>query len=93
MTSGRFQEAGFLVALNESALTVALAIGAGVSLCELDRELALSLLMHGRTLVENTGSIGPTSVDEAMASQRERVVQRLSSEEMSRRNAAPQLSD
>jgi hypothetical protein len=42
------------------ALTAAFAIGAGVSLCELDRELALSLLMHGRTLVENTGSIGLT---------------------------------
>jgi hypothetical protein len=74
LTAGSFQEAGWLVALNEAAVTVALAILAGVSLIDLDPKVSRTLLQDARALVETIGAISLTTVDEALAAQRDAVV-------------------
>lgn len=78
-TSGTFQEAGLLVALNEAALTVALAILAGIQLIGLDAGLSRKLLDDARALVETTGAITLTSVGEALNAQRDAVIRDLGS--------------
>jgi hypothetical protein len=79
LTAGRFQEAGLLVALNEAALTVALAVLAGVQLVDLEKDRARSLLDEGRTLVESTGAVTLTTVDEALNPHREAVIRAFGS--------------
>lgn len=70
MTAGRFQEAGFLVVLNEAALLTTLALVPGVALIDLEPEIRRDLLVKGRTLVESTGSITVERLGEALESQR-----------------------
>lgn len=84
ITAGQFQEAGFLVTLNESALIVSFAIFSGVSLSELDQELSISLLRRARTVVLNTGSVGLTNVQEALAAQRESILVQIGREARSK---------
>jgi hypothetical protein len=78
LTSGVFQEAGFLVAMNEAALSASLAILAGVNLIDLAPQLARGLLHDARELVSVTGSITLTTVNEALTAQREAIVEHLS---------------
>lgn len=77
LTSGRFQEAGLLVALNEAAVAAALAILAGVQLIDLDATLSRKLLHDARALVGTTGAISLTTVDEALNAQRHAVMRDL----------------
>jgi hypothetical protein len=73
LTAGIFQEAGLLVALNEAALTVALAVLAGVQLVDLEKDRARSLLDEGHALVKSTGAVTLTTVGEALDAQQEAV--------------------
>jgi hypothetical protein len=77
LAAGLFQNAGFLVALNEAALAVALAILAGVKLIDLDTGLTHELLGDARELVEATGAVTLTTVGEALGTLREQVVRDL----------------
>jgi hypothetical protein len=70
LIGGRFQEAGFIVVLNEAALLVALGIVSGVALVELEPEVRRDVLLKGQDLVESTGSITIATLGEALEYQR-----------------------
>jgi hypothetical protein len=75
LIAGHFQEAGFLVVLNEAALLTALAIIPGATLIELDSEVRRDLLLKGQKLVESTGAITLVSLGDALEVQREDAAQ------------------
>jgi hypothetical protein len=70
LPGGFFQEAGFLVVLNEAALLTALAIIPGVALIDLEADVRHDLLLEGHRLVGATGSITLLNLDQALAGQR-----------------------
>jgi hypothetical protein len=68
-TAGRFQEAGCLVVLNESATIAAIALVAALDLIPLDKNLQLNLLQRGRELAEDIGAVNVTTVQIALERQ------------------------
>ena len=73
LTSGRFQENGLLVTINEAAAIVVLATMAGVFLIDLEPETRQHLWDEAGRLINSTGGITLTSLPEVLAEQRRRL--------------------